>query len=327
MTGLTTAARRLLRRPLVVGLALLTAACQAATPAPAPTTDIVFGTVFRGQTWDLVGSALAVAYNRELPSVHVTTRPTEDLEQHVDGLANGQIHLAMEDAETAYLAYSSGTRRQPTPHTSLRAIGVLFSTAVQAVARRDAHIRSIADFAGRRVVTGADGGPTQRAARLILRSHGVAWDSVTHVTGLSNSPTALRSGEIDATFVYAPFRNPLIADVVADGSARLIPLDPRSLGEIQEGHHFLKSTIIPREVYPGATDDVLAVGMDVLLLCRADLPEDLVYHLARVLFASVPELARAHAAAEGISPDRGPATTIPLHPGAARFYREREILR
>ena len=47
----------------------------------------------------------------------------------------------------------------------------------------------------------------------------------------------------------------------------------------------------------------------------------------RTLFDVVPFLSRAHASAAGIDPDRGPTTAIPLHAGAARYYREREILR
>jgi len=41
----------------------------------------------------------------------------------------------------------------------------------------------------------------------------------------------------------------------------------------------------------------------------------------------VPTLKQAHASASGIDPDRGPTAAIPLHPGAARYYREREILK
>jgi TRAP-type uncharacterized transport system substrate-binding protein len=57
------------------------------------------------------------------------------------------------------------------------------------------------------------------------------------------------------------------------------------------------------------------------------LPDQLVLELTRSLFAAVPELAAAHPAAAEIDPDRGPSASVPLHPGAARYYRERELLR
>ncbi len=309
-----------------LALAVL-AACDHGSLTPPTQTSIVIGTVYGGQTWDLVGRALADAYTRTVPNLRATTEATENLEQHVDGLEARKIDLAIEDAETAYLAYSAGTARQPQPHRALRAISVLFSTAVQVVARRETGIDGVAQLKGRRVYVGAEGSPTRRAARLILSSHGVGWEEVQQVVGPPSAAAALRSGSADAIFVYSPFRNTLVAGLIEDGVGLLVPLEARNIGLIQEGHHFLKSTIIPRGTYLGEPRDVLTVGMDVLLLCRDDLPEDLVYNLSKALFASVPQLTAAHAAAAGISPDRGPATTIPLHPGAARFYREREILR
>ena len=55
--------------------------------------------------------------------------------------------------------------------------------------------------------------------------------------------------------------------------------------------------------------------------------QPLVYELTRTLFDSVPVLEKAHQAASAIDPERGPTASIPLHPGAARYYRAREILK
>ena len=76
-----------------------------------------------------------------------------------------------------------------------------------------------------------------------------------------------------------------------------------------------------------ATPQFLTVGTDVLLVARRDLPDDLVYLLTKRLFQSVDSLRRAHPTARSIDPDRGPEAPIPLHPGAVRYYRERELFR
>jgi TRAP transporter TAXI family solute receptor len=314
-------------RALFAAIALCTLAACAQEPPYPPRTDIRIGTAFQGGSWDLVGRALADVYTRELPHALATVTTTDDLEAHVDALEDGRLELAVEDAETAYLAFATGTRQMKRPHRNLRAISVLFSTAVQLVARHDAGITSVADLKGKKVVVGQKGGSIERAARLILESHGVPWDAVDRVPTVERPAVALREGTVDAQFIYAPFQNPLIAQLVADGAAHLVALDPRHIGAIQERHHFLKSTTIPRGTYKNLDEDVLTVGMDVLLLCRADLPEPLVYQLATTLFDAVPQLTRAHASAAGIDPDRGPTAAIPLHPGAARYYRAREILR
>ena len=95
---------------------------------------------------------------------------------------------------------------------------------------------------------------------------------------------------------------------------------------IRADYPFLKPAIIPRGTYTGQTGDIATVGVDNVLVCREDLPEEIVYRLTKAFFAALPELSRVHAAAMLIDPDQAPATPIPLHPGAARYYREREIL-
>lgn len=311
----------------MAAIALLSTAvaCQPHPPAPA-STHLVLGTVFSGGTWDLVGRALAREYSERLPHIQVEARTANDLWLQTDLVQRGESDLAIEDVETAYVAYSTGTSGDPDPHRDLRAISVLFSTAVQIVARPESGITRVSDLRGKRVGAGGKDSPTERAARLILESHGVDPADVNLVVQ-SGTSDAFRRGELDATFIYAPFQNPLIAEMSGDQGVRLIPIERRALGAIQEKHHFLKSTVIPGGTYQNQEDDVLTVGMDVLLICRRQLDEPLVYDLSRVLFESVPELRQAHASAGGINPDRGPTAAIPLHPGAARYYREREILK
>ena len=62
------------------------------------------------------------------------------------------------------------------------------------------------------------------------------------------------------------------------------------------------------------------------MICRTDLDERLVYNLTKQLFASLEGLSE-RGALRSMDIDQAPATPIPLHDGAARFYRERELSR
>jgi TRAP transporter TAXI family solute receptor len=260
-----------------------------------------------------------------LANVRASAQASGNLDREIQAFETGATDLAILDVETAYVAFSAESRAA-VPHRILRAIAVLLSTAVQIVARNDANVRRVADLRGKRVGVGTKDSPTARAALLILESHHVPFASIQPTFASGDAAEALRSGTLDALFLYSPFQNPLIAAMADAGQVNLIPIDRAAIADIQEQHHFLKATTIPAGTYKNQDDDLLTVGMDVLLVCRQDLPEPLVYDLARTLFESVPRLKAAHASASGIDPDRGPTAAIPLHPGAARYYREREIL-
>ena len=311
-----------------LGLAIAAAlwsACSA-PPSPAEPTTLVIGTVWAGAAWDRVGHALAKAYSDRLPGVRAVAQPSGNLDKEIAAFERRETDLAILDVESAYSEFSAGPNEEA-PRRGLRAVAVLFSTAVQIVARSDGHITRVADLRGKRVSVGSKGSPTERAARLILESHGVPFSQVRPTFDSGDAAEALRTGNLDALFLYSPFQNPLIVEMAGANRSRLIPIERAKVAAIQEQHHFLKAITIPGGTYKNQDDDLLTVGMDVLLVCREDLPEPLVYDLARTLFDAVPVLAQAHASAEGIDPDRGPTAAIPLHPGAARYYREREILK
>jgi TRAP transporter TAXI family solute receptor len=303
------------------------AGCRQPPPPPAPI-DLTIGTVFASGAWTAIGQALADAYSAELPGVRATVTTSEDLEGTADSLQRGDVQLAIEDVETAYVAFSRGTPHLPDPHRDLRAMAVLFSVAVHVVAPTNAGIDSIADLRGKRVGMGTPESPTQRAAQLILEGHGVRLEQITSVPHTGDATAAaIREGTLDAAFIYVSFQNPVVTALTGADDVRLLPIQRSSLGHIQEGHHFLKSTTIPGGTYKNQEEDVLTVGMDVVLLCRQSVPDALVYDLTKTLFDSLPALRQAHPSAAGIDPDRGPTSAIPLHPGAARYYRERELLR
>jgi TRAP transporter TAXI family solute receptor len=307
--------------------ALIGAGCAKNPEAAAPASrHLVISIPFAGGAWESIGRRLASEYSQRVPGVVVEPVLARGLERQIDAVQAGKIDLALEDAETAYLAFTRGTAVGGAPHTRLRAMAVMFSIAVQVAARRDSGIGRIEDLRGRRVDIGTPGSPVDRAARVILDSYGIGVRGVRPEFGEGDAVDQFRQAVLDARFFYSAFTHPVIEAISHEVDVRVLSIDREHLGDIQERHHFLKSTIIPAGTYAHQQGDIQTVGMDVLLICREDLPDALVHDLTRSLFDAVPSLEEAHPSARAIDPDRGPTAPIPLHPGAARFYREREIL-
>ena len=68
-------------------------------------------------------------------------------------------------------------------------------------------------------------------------------------------------------------------------------------------------------------------AIDVILVCRSDLDENLVHELTKHLFAAIARVATYHQALRLIELHRASTTAIPLHEGAARYYREWALFR
>jgi uncharacterized protein len=137
--------------------------------------------------------------------------------------------------------------------------------------------------------------------------------------------TALRTGAIDAAILSAGIPTEAFLEFGQGPGLRLLPIPHEQVRTMRAQYPFLQPLIVPAGTYVGVDDDVETVGVSVLMACRRDLDEELVYRLTQLLFTELPAIAETVSAARLIDSEQAPTTPIPLHPGAARYYREREI--
>ena len=88
------------------------------------------------------------------------------------------------------------------------------------------------------------------------------------------------------------------------------------------GPPFLAATV-PAGTYEGQSEDVTTLAVGNFFVTHADMDDETVYQMTRLLFENLPALVAAHQAASGITLDGAlNGMPLPLHPGAERYYRE-----
>lgn len=290
---------------------------------------ITLGTGGPAGVFHVMGTALIQAYTSQNIRVAELAGQEGGIQSMVDHLDRSDVDLAFADSESVYVAYRGGSPDFPQAHRNLRAIAVLFPTVVHVFSTARAGAVKLVDLRGKRIAVGQRGGYADRIFEILLGAYGLNYHDVIPIYG-PIAPSPLLSGEVDGAVFFTPIWHSSIADVASTGKLKLLSLDRARIAQIQsasERNHFLKSTRVPRGTYPGQDEDVLTLGQDILLVCRADVPEAIVYNLTRILFESAAELARVHPAGRAIDVERGATAAIPLHPGALRYYRERDLPR
>jgi len=281
-----------------------------------------------------VARDLASYYTEALSKVTVSVEPTLGLQSNLGAVEHGQVDLAYTQADLAYLAYRGGTEEQQPPHHNLRGVAVLWVNTFQVVVRRGSPIRTMQDLNGRKIAIAGSGTAAEVFARLVLQGYDLVYTAQPTPIALESaagelSPNVERADaaiRLSGMPVSLPTRNPF-ADAEPFEGVRVVPVTGPAAMNLRANYPFIKPTIVRQGTYEGQKHDVESIGIDTILICRRDLPDDLVYELTKALFDSVPSLSKRHAFAGAIDPDEAPSTPIPLHPGAARYYREREILR
>ena len=310
----------------VLVLALLGITFSSPQNRSVPTTHLRIATGNMSGVYYPLGQALARIYSDQLPDVRASAEATAGIGYNVEAIENGQADLAFTQDDIAYFAAKHGSSADPRPFQNVRAIAALFVNAVQIIVRRDGPVHRLVDLYGRHIgITASTSGA--KVLQLLLASEGLDGHVAVDSMSLADVADRIRRGEIDGAFVLSSYPVPVIAQLNAAVAIRLLPIDKHLAGRIRAEHPFFRPIVIPDGTYDGQGGDVPTIGVDNLLICRAGLPDALVYRLTGVFIDSLPALASVNTAAASIDLQQAPATQVPLHPGAAWFYREREMFR
>jgi TRAP transporter TAXI family solute receptor len=312
-------------------LFLLAAAAAMAcsdTPAERPPPAIVHLTSGTpGAGFHPLGQALARAFARSVTAITLEVRESPGAVRNVQALQEGSADIGFAFADVAYMAYVGKLQNDRAPFDRLRGVAVLQLTPLHLAVRPGARILHIGDLRRKRVGIGPPGSGTALTSGIVLRAHGIEPDELEAVLLPFNEVARrLGDGTLDAAFVNGGYPAESIALATAAG-ATLLPVEGEPIGRLRSEYPFMRLTFIPEGTYSGQPQAVSTIGVDNLLLCRKDLPEALVYELTKSFFEVLPDLSLERISLRMMDIDQAPATPIPLHDGAARYYRELELSR
>jgi uncharacterized protein len=301
---------------------LFFAACHAAEKKPE--VQVVRMATVLGRIMNPLSSALSKSLPEHFPA-RLEVEKIDNSGQYPGLIENGQIELAMIQTDIAYAAYTQGLSDSPQPMRRLRGVGVLYTTPLHLLATGSSRIRTITDLRGKRVFAGAAGSQTEFMASSVLQALGLSFDDM-QLKRMADADLvrSLQSGELDAVLYRGNDPYPLIQEMLRVPGVSFVSMSRNEVETIRAHRAFLHSTSIAAGMYGNPTE-IETVGGDMLLVCRADLPDELVYWVTRTLFELLPELADGLPALRQIDPEHIQASPLPLHAGAARFYREREL--
>lgn len=236
--------------------------------------------------------------------------------------------LAQSDIVAEALAGTAEFRRRGAQR-NVRLVADLFPEEVHLVAATRAHIAGVTDLRGKRVSFGARESGTASTARLVLAAYHVPeWRLKPDFEEPEAAAQRLERGEIDAIFFVGGAPVDLVRGLLVSGKAELVPIDGAVRNRLIGDGEGLTAETIPAGTYPNQPHATETVGVHAVLIVNEAQPADLVYGITKALFSPTNRalLDAAHPSARFIRLDSATRTLpAPLHPGAARFYREQGI--
>jgi len=308
---------------VVLGAALLLAGCRPGPSAAPERPQLRISTAFAPFSTRLIEE-----YRRAMPDLAIedvrAAFSSEGLAQIEAGTLDVGVVLA-DDAYRAYFGESPGASR---PESAVRAMSLLQPLPTYLLARAGSGISQVTDLKDKRIAVGPRGSSVWKLGTLVLKAYDVTPATVDAIGSRETAVRGLRDGTYDAIMLPGYVYPEAFTDsLLREKGAYLVPIDGVPVERMRKESPFVRVVMIPRDIYPGQDHIVPTVGIDLMIVCRRDLDPQLVYRLTDQLFSVFPRIAEVEATMRFLNLEEAPATPIPLHPGAARYFRERDLSR
>ncbi|MGY6705998.1 TAXI family TRAP transporter solute-binding subunit [Roseinatronobacter sp.] len=243
-------------------------------------------------------------------------------------LAQGEIETAFIAADILDAAYRGANQFEGNAAENIRALGSLYPETVQLVARAGANVTSFADMAGKSVSSGSPGSGQWQLLGDLLEAHGMTREDVSEdYSSFAQSADKLRDGNLDASLITAGIPTASITELANGHDITVVPLSGDEIAALQDVQPYYASVTLPAGTYRGVDADVETLAVRAIWATHADLDEDLAYAMVKALYENTDTLAQVHVMGGQISLETAlESVSVPLHPGAERFYREMGLI-
>jgi uncharacterized protein len=303
--------------------------------AQQPPKSVTIGTNPAGTVFYALGGGLASVISGAAP-FQAVIQPYTGTSTLLPLLDNGEVDFSIINAVEMNLAYQGAARfkvsgRNPLPHVpNTRLIMRGSPLQVSLVVRKDSTIKTIQDVKGKRV-TG------EYPANIAIWYHvftglangGLTWDDVkiVPVPAVNEGVDAVVQGRADVS--NHAIGAAKIKEADASVGVRFVSLDCSPQGEerVKKAVPGYYVTMIKSGSSTGVVGDTCVLTYDIYLVGHKALPDQVVQAALKAVWDNVDKLPPLHANFKDWTRERAASAdvTIPYHPAAVQFYKERGV--
>ncbi|MFF2660810.1 TAXI family TRAP transporter solute-binding subunit [Kitasatospora sp. NPDC058032] len=272
--------------------------------------------------YDRYGQLLVPHLAGTMPGVRLELDNSEGSLDNLARVTTGRDDFAIATADA--VAQYTGPGRE-----KLRAIARLYDDYLQLIVPAGSPVLRAADLKGLRVGVGQSLSGVNLVTRRLLAAAGLDPDRDIKPAflGIGDAANELRAGKLDAFFWSGGLPTSALTTLSEQVRIRIVPL-----GDLTESIHLVegggtdayRAATMPKGTYPDAVpqDAVATVAVPNLLITRSDVNDDLVQGMTRAVIDSRDQIgAQVHAAQLVDLRTAVYTDPLPLHEGAARYYR------
>ena len=321
------------RSLLTLSAAVIAGSLTMSGVAVANAKDYVLNTASTGGTYHPVGTAIATLSKVKLlpkEKFSLTAVNSAGSGANVQAMGAGTADFAI--LQGLFGSYAAtGTGPVSAPQKNLRSVSMLWQNVEQfVVAKSVAKTGNASDLLalkGQGAGMGAKNSGTLGSNKVLMSGLGVDIEKDYNLMYGGYGPTAdaLANGQIVAAGIPSGPPTSAITKLMAgnEGKFTILNITPDEAKKMDGGRLLWTPYTLKAGTYPGQSADIQTVAQPNFLAVNANVDENHVYLLTKTMYENLPFLQAIHPATKVMAVEKAMAgLPVPLHPGAAKYYKE-----
>lgn len=304
-------------------------------PAKAEEASYILATASTGGTYYPVGVAISTLVKVKLEpkeKIAMSAINSAGSGENIRLLREGEAHFAiLQGLFGYYAATGTGALEADGKQENLRSVTTLWPNVEHFIVAADAaKTGTIEDFValkGESAALGKRNSGTMGSNIAILGGFGLDAENDFSLVeaGYGPSAEALQNGQVKG--ISTPAGPPVgaVSQLMASvgDSVRILNFTADQVAQADGGRDLWTPYTIKAGTYPGQAEDINTIAQPNFLAVRADTSEENVYLITKTIYENLPFLQAIHPATKEMMLENAiTGLPLPLHPGAARFYKE-----
>jgi len=269
--------------------------------------------------------------DRKAHGIRCSVESTGGSVYNINTIRAGELDMGVAQSDWQYHAYNGTSKfKDAGAFKELRAVFSVHPEPFTVVARADSGIKKFDDLKGKRVNIGNPGSGQRGTMEVLMAEKG--WTNADFALAselkAAEQSKALCDNKIDAMVYTVGHPSGSIKEATTSCDGVLVEVSGAAVDKLIKDNDFYRTATIPGGMYRGTDSDTMTFGVGATFVTSANVPEDVVYNVVKAVFENFDTFKKLHPAFANLKKEEmvKDGLSAPLHPGAAKYYKEAGLM-
>ena len=266
--------------------------------------------------------------NRKDHGIRCSVESTGGSVYNINTVRAGELEFGVAQSDWQFHAYNGTSKfKDQGKFEDLRAVFSVHAEPFTLIARKGAGIDGFEALKGKKVNVGNPGSGQRATMEVVMDAFGIKMSDFALASELKGSEMAqaVCDGKIDAMIYTIGHPAAAVKEAATTCDVELVSVSGAPIDKLIADNPYYRSASIPAGMYKGTDAETTTFGVGATFVTSAKVSDDVVYTVVKAVFDNFDDFKKLHPAFANLKEEQmvSDGLSAPVHPGAAKYYKER----